>query len=166
MFELAEPAQTEPSIDPSGPPPHKDRQPALITMMELLTDIVSGMETKIEMVGSLKNMVAEMQTKLLRQFQTLEDKLTKLQGDRAEEFHEAEDWHWPADLPAPVLPSLPDGQTPPQPLESTALADVSNRSVGIGHGVPVDTYTIPQDVVDLCLNVCKSRRNLAGRLAS
>ena len=51
-------------------------------------------------------------------------------------------------------------------FESTALADVSNRSVGIGHSVLVDTYTIPQDVVDLCLNACKSSRNLAGRLAS
>ena len=68
VFELAEPAQTEHSTDPSRPPPHEDRQPALITMMEHITDVVSGTEAKIEMVESLTNVVTEMQTKMLHSF--------------------------------------------------------------------------------------------------
>ena len=83
-------------------------------------------------------------------------------------FQEADNWykHWPKpeDMPTPVQPSLPEVQTPLPPFESTALADVSNRSVGgglIGH-----ECTIPRDDVDHCLIACKSRRNLAGRLAT
>ena len=40
-------------------------------------------------------------------------------------------------------------QTPLPPVESTALADMSNRSIGgglVGHA-----YTIPQDDADSCL---------------
>ena len=80
-------------------------------------------------------------------------------------FQGADNWHWhwpePEDIPTPAQPSLPEIQMPLPPLESTALVDVSNRSIGgglVGHA-----YTIPQDDVDCCLITCKSRRNLAGQ---
>ena len=135
LFELADSALGEPSSSSSGAPPHKDRWPALIEKMERLTHVVSGMEVKIAMVGHLTDVMSGMEATMLWCFRTIEDKLMRLQ-DRTAAFQGAYDWHWPEppleDIPVPALPSFPDVQTPLPPLKSTALADVSNRSVGGG----------------------------------
>ena len=53
-----------PPADSQGPPPCEERQPALIEKMERLTDIVAGLEARI-----------------LSRFDSVEDRLTKLQAD-------------------------------------------------------------------------------------
>ena len=98
---------------------------------------------------------------MLQRFRTIEDKLTQVQPPFHPAFQGADNWHWhwpePEDIPTPAQPSLPKVQMPLPPLGSTALGDVSNRSVDgalIGH-----EYVIPQDDVDHWLI-------LAGWLAS
>ena len=53
-----------PPADSQGPPPCEERQPALIEKMERLTDIVAGLEARI-----------------LSHFDSVKDRLTKLQAD-------------------------------------------------------------------------------------
>ena len=60
VFELDDPALGEPSTSSSGSSPHEGRRPTLIEKMERLTDMVSGMEARIAMVGRLTNVVANM----------------------------------------------------------------------------------------------------------
>ena len=135
-IELPEPALGAPSTSSSGSPPHKDRRPALIERMEHFTDTVSGMEAKIVMVARLTDVVSGMEATMLQRFRSIEDKLMQVQPPFQPAFQVIDKWHWhwpkPEDLPTPAQPSFPEIQTPLPPLESTALADVSNRSVGGG----------------------------------
>ena len=151
-FELAEPALDTPSTRSSGSPSHEDRRPALIEKMERRTYVVSGMEAKIAMMARLTDVASEMVATMFQRFCTIEDKLTQVQPPFQPAFQGADNWHWhcsePEDIPTPAQPSLPEVQMPLPPLESTALTDVSNRSVGgelVGH-----EYTIPQYDVDHC----------------
>ena len=165
-MELVDPAPAEDS-------PHEERQPALIDRMERLTDLITGLEARV---------LCRFDGLQVR-FDGLEGRLTQLQLDveRLKNCHVgAEDQHaeqledLPENLPAIVQPSHQEMETPAHTLwtpwprfESPALADVSNRSAnGVTTSASGHESVISQELLTNCLRACKSRRNLAGRLAA
>ena len=159
-MELVDPAPA----DTQGPP-REERQAALISRMEQLTDVVAGLEARI-----------------LCRFDSIEYCLTKMQADldclkcAAAESGDCRPRipvdvppipeQVPEDVSASVNPLSQEVETPVHPFltrfESPALADMSNWSADGGS----DYQSIAQEDVAHCLKACKSRRNLAGRLAT
>ena len=166
VFELAEPAVGAPSTSSPRSPPHEDRWP----------DLIEKMEAKIAMVARLTGMVSQMEATMLQRFRTSEDKLTQLQQNCTgavqpafqAAFQGADDWdwHWPnqktyLDQRNLLFLKYRCHYHPSNlQLWQMCLTEVLVESSSAMH------ITIPQDDVDSCLITCKSRRNLAGRLAT
>ena len=163
-LELVDPAPEE-----SQQSPHRDRQPALITMVESLVDAVARLEAKVTVqYDQLVTRLAQLQADI--------DKLRVCEVYTAEESCPAEET-----LPTPARPGTRmssqssaldvssrsvsigavagDNFATPR-MQSPPLQDISNRSVGGGE------FLIAQEDVVQCLAACKSRRNLAARLAN
>ena len=70
----------------------------------------------------------------------------------------------PSPSPAVLNVSRPGPWIPFDLSQSPALVDLSNRSVG--GGAVASEHAIAQEDVDRCLAACRSRRNLAARLAN
>ena len=146
-FELVEPAPPEVRSFP-----HQHRQPALTEKIDTLVDTVAGLEARF-----------------VRQFEVIVARLDKLQSD-VDELKQTRVLTPEEMLPVDTTTTcLPD--PPPPPMETdlwqmqspslvSALLDVSNRSVG-----GTQEYSVARDDVDMCLLGCRSRRNLAARLA-
>ena len=149
----------------SRSPPTVDKQPALIQRLESLVDAVE----------SLSDAVSGMEARVLRSFHAIESRLTQMQADidelksahppsassQEESLSEVE-VRLPASTPVPVLSSTMVQQTPARRSSTSApsaLTDATNRSSSVGD------YCIAQEDVEYCIATCKSRRNLAARLA-
>ena len=168
-FELAAaaPCASTPMRENPQPTPCADRQDEKLAD---LADAVSGVEAR-----------------LLCRLQALEELMTALQREVIEKCATPPlPWSAPLPpLPPATLPPLPPATLPPPatstpgptgcfqeeetptavPTESPALRDVSSLANIIPTGTQ-EGYAVPPDIVGVVLLGCKSRRNLAARLAS
>lgn len=154
VFELALDHQTplETRVPPDSP---ADMQPVLMQRMESFADAVSGMEARLlRSLHAIESRLTEMQAGL----DELKTDRVPAASSQEESLCEVE-VRLPVSVPVPVLNSTMEQQTPAQGPRTPALTDVSNRSASVGD------YCIPQEYVAQGVVCCRSRRNLARRLA-
>lgn len=150
VFELALGHQVP--LENRGPTP-EDTQPVSI---QSIADALSGMEAKLlRSLDAMESRLTEMQAVI----DELEIPRVHAASSREESLCELEVCP-PVSAPVPVLNSTMEQQTPSQrPWTPSVLTDVSNRSSGVG------AYCVPHEDVAHCVVSCRSRRNLARRLA-
>ena len=181
-FELAAPAPTTRDVDLPGPsqPTRTDGRDTLLEKLDDLLDAVSRVEARLcrlesleEEVAALKNEVKErcIHPQSLEQQPSLQPSIPAAPLPQSLEQQPLPPCFPPAPLPPPQEMSTPgpmpywygpdnfsDAQMTP------VLQDISSRANIISP--PISSYGIATEVLNLALQGCRSRRNLAGRLAA
>ena len=167
----------DPAPEETQESPHQDSQPALITKLDKLVDAVA----------QLKANVTIQYDQLVTRLAQLQEHVDKLQRNHdrgvyiAEESCPAEETLPMPAHPAPRMPSqspaldissrsacvgaVTRGKFVTPRVQSPALQDISNRSVGEVTVTGSDFLIAQEDVIS-CLAACKSQRNLVARLAN
>ena len=132
----------------------------------------AGVRAFLDKLDDLADAVSGIEARLLCRLQTLDEKVTALQKDVQERCIPASvDHNRPSALStSPAQETVTPGPTPrpdyagASMMSPTVLQDVSSRANIISP--TVGGYLIAGDVLNMVLQGCRSRRNLAARLAA